>query len=59
MKLMVTREVMYTLDPSTLFRQDRIATKLLSVYAKEVGMVYLQVPYSLSRAPHTPSRSSI
>lgn len=42
MKLMVTREVMYTLDPSTLFRQDSIATKLLSVYAKEVGMVYLQ-----------------
>ncbi|ELR12571.1 PH domain containing protein [Acanthamoeba castellanii str. Neff] len=43
MKLMVTREVMYTLDPSTLFRQDSIATKLLSVYAKEVGMVYLQL----------------
>lgn len=50
MKLLVTREVMYTLDPSTLFRQDSVATKLLSVYAKEVGMVYLQVPYS--RSPH-------
>jgi hypothetical protein len=40
---MVSREVMYTLDPATLFRQDSIATKVLSAYAKEVGMVYLQV----------------
>ncbi|KAL6074984.1 phosphatidylinositol-3,4,5-trisphosphate binding [Balamuthia mandrillaris] len=42
LKLMISKEVLFTVDPTTLFRGNSFATKMMSAYAKLIGEAYVQ-----------------